>query len=742
MGLTVIRIAVPSTTWFIFPTSSSFSALGEELEFAREVIRTGVAPILPLAGVIAILAAVFWVLGAAVVWGVQRHRPYVAVLAPLVLYLQFATMDRVPSGYWPWIALPILGFALLAVALDRRRAGTGLLTSRASRQAVVRTVPTLAVGSLLVIFVLAVASTNALAGLIPRSGVLEWRAQSGLTGEYYGSVSYNPFVGVRQDLVSQTNVPVFVASVEYSEEDGEPEVPSVYWRLLTLDTFTGTQWYADDPEVSRPEEVDDYEASGQAFQGPTATVTQDVTILALQMDWLPAAYAPQEMTAANQAVDRGFRVKEDDGSLHFDALSYRGMNYTVVSEVPQPDIEVLSRTAEGGLSSLFAAAAEEGDFLPGEEAAGVTPDSHTLPDRERYLSLPDDPDLGAVADLASQQVRGLESDFERAVALEAFFRDSGAFTYSVEVDPGHSAGELAAWLLDPDSPNHRTGYCEQFATSMAVMARQLDIPSRVVLGFTPGTVLDDGRIVVRDRNAHAWVEIWMPSQGWVRFDPTPRSDRINPPALADLPFDVAGYLDLPEPEVPDLETAPLPDPELALDEEFDLGLPPLAAPGEAPVPTPEVPGWVLAAIAAGLLLFGFLPALKWARRRRRLRRLSHGDISAAWQEIVDRLSDLGAGPTFSATPAEFAVATDEAMAPLANVYGASLYGPDVDWIRRGDQVAIATRALTETEERLTTRYSLIQRVISRYRLGSLVPGWWRRLRRRAGGGAVTRVTRG
>ena len=63
---------------------------------------------------------------------------------------------------------------------------------------------------------------------------------------------------------------------------------------------------------------------------------------------------------------------------------------------------------------------------------------------------------------------------------------SDAFRYSVDIDPGHGASDLAAWLLDPESPNHRIGYCENFATAMAVMARTLGVPSRVVLGFTPG----------------------------------------------------------------------------------------------------------------------------------------------------------------------------------------------------------------------------------------------------------------
>jgi hypothetical protein len=723
MFLALVRITVPGTTWAIFPTLSSFGDLATELSFARDVIRTGVAPVIPLAGIVAILALVFWTATGLVVWGLLRSRPYVSVLTPLVLYLQFATMDRRPGGWWAWVFLAVLGFALLAVSFDRRREGTGLLTARSTRTAVVRTLPAVAAGILLAVFGTALWTTNAVAGLVPRSGLLEWRATSGLTGEYYGSVSYNPFVGIQQNLVSQTNVPVFVATV-----DGELSGDEVYWRLLTLDSFNGTRWFANDPQVSRPEDRAAYENPDQRFRGPSAAITQEITILALQMDWIPAVYAPTDMTAENRSVDRGFRVKEDDGSLRLDALTFRGMTYRVTSDVPLPDLQVLARDIDGSVSVVFSGAAEDEAWVP-EPIEGEIP-THDLPERSRYLELPEGIDP-AVQELAREQTRGLTTDFERAIALEAFFRTPGNFRYSTGIEPGHRAEELAAWLLDPASPNYRTGYCEQFSTSLAVMARMIGIPSRVVLGFTPGSVLDDGRVVVRDRNAHAWVELWMPAQGWVRFDPTPRGDGINPATTAELPFAIDEYLEIPEPEVPLFDPTDLP--EIPLPEEFeDFGdIPPIGSPGfgESGGGAPVIPGWVAWVAVAAVVVFGLLPGLKLIRRRRRLRRLSGGDISAAWAEIVDRLSDLGAGPAFADTPMEYAAATDSALVPLAHAYGRFLYGPP----RRPNSslVAAAEASLNETEDRLTTRFSTARRVAAWYSPGTLAPRWWRTLRRRA-----------
>ena len=712
--LAVIRIAVPSTTWFIFPTPASFEALGNELAFARDVISTGVAPVIPLSGVIAILALVFWTLGALLSWGLSRGRPYLAVLAPLVVYLEFAVMDRRPSGLWTTTFMVFIGAALLAVSFDRRREGTGLLTSGVTRLALVRSLPSVGVVMLAAALFVAVLSANAMAGLVPYSGVLDWRATSGLSGEYYGSVTYNPFVGIRQDLVSQTNVPVFVADVE-----GELDPDEVYWRMLSLDSFDGTQWHVGgEPEISRPEEIDRFEDEEYAFFGPTLEVTQEVTILALQMDWLPAVYSPTDLEAPNRAVDRGYRVKTDDASLRFDALTYRGMAYTVESRVPDPDLDVLSRDDDGQPSVVFAGAIEEGAFDP-EPVVDV--ETRELEDAERYLELPIELD-GRIRALARDTTAGLETDFEQALALEAFFRTPGNFAYSTDIVPGHGARDLAAWLLDPESDNYRTGYCEQFSASMAVMARAVGIPSRVVLGFTPGTLLEDGRVVVRDRNAHAWVELWMPSQGWVRFDPTPRGDGANPSTLADVPFDVAEYLEIPEPEAPLFENPS--DGGILFRDADQFEIPERVtggAGGDDTVTGPEIPDWALPAALALFAVFGLVPVMKWARRRRRLHRLEQGDISAAWREIVDRLSDLGDAPTPDATPMEIAERTDPAMRPLAEAYGAQVYGTGA-----ADRVATATRSLEDSEDRLLSRYPLGRRILARYHLGSLVPQWTRR----------------
>jgi len=716
--ITAVRVAVPATTWFIFPTLSSFAEMRFEFEFAGEVIRAGVAPVLPLAGVVAILAVLFWGLGALLSWGLLTGRPYLGVLTPMVVYLQFATMDRDPAAWWLTLFLVFLGAALLAVALDRRRDGTGLLTSPVTRLAVPRSLPAAAITVMAAALLASIVSTQVIASIVPRSGILDWRVRTGLTGEYYGGVAYNPYVRIHQGLVSQTNAPVFVASIQ-----GDTAPDRVYWRLLTLETFDGVQWYTDQPELNVPEDLDSYENADHSFRGPTDAISQEITILALEMGWLPAAYAPTSMTADNRIVERGFRVK-DDGSLRFDAISYRGMTYRVESDLPSPDLGVLSTGPDGRLSPVFRGAVEDDSFA---EPVDVTvPAEVVLEDIETYLQLPSGIASG-VRSLAAEQTELLTTDFEKGLALEAFFRAPGRFSYSTAIRPGHGAEDLSAWLLDPESPNYRTGYCEQFATSMAVMARQLGIPSRVVLGFTPGSLLEDGRVVVRDRNAHSWVELWMPTQGWVRFDPTPRSDSVNPPTIDGLPFSIDRYLDIPQPEAP---PASLPESASPLLPSTDLGPQDifLGVGGDVEESAgrwPTIPPWALW-LAAGLAaVFGLVPGIKWIRRRSRLRRLAAGDISSAWADIIDQLDDLGLHAEATATPMEVATEISEVMVPLADMYGDSVYGDPA----RHPVAAVETaaRSLEETREALAVKFSRTRRLIAQYRLKSMVPGWLKRL---------------
>ena len=137
---------------------------------------------------------------------------------------------------------------------------------------------------------------------------------------------------------------------------------------------------------------------------------------------------------------------------------------------------------------------------------------------QRYLQLPNDLPP-AIAERAQQIVdqNVATTPFAKAAALRDFFR-SGAFKYDTTVPPFDDGNAIVQFLQD------KRGFCVQFASAYAVMARALKIPARVAVGFTQGTLGVDGRYRVTSHDAHAWPEIWLAGLGWTHFfDPTPAS---------------------------------------------------------------------------------------------------------------------------------------------------------------------------------------------------------------------------
>ncbi|MBT8197602.1 MAG: DUF3488 and transglutaminase-like domain-containing protein [Acidimicrobiia bacterium] len=725
LAVAALRIAAPDETLLaIIPTASAFAEAGDQLSFALDIIRNGVEPVIPATGIVVILTALYWVIGTAFVYGLARRHPFVALLPPLVLALQFTTMNRVSTNPVRILIFLVLVLGtLFAVASAEKDHGVGVMRPATGWEPDRgRELSSVTSGILALTIVGAMVGTSLGAGMLPRDGVLTWRTSSGLTGNFYGSVSYNPFVGIRQQLVAKTNVPVFVV-----EAADEVAADQLRFRLLTLDTFNGGQWFADDPDVGDP--ADGWEEPDHAWSGPVAEVETEITIRALTSEWLPVTYSPVSLSGEREVVGNlGIR---DEGSIRFEGgRTFTGMTYTVTSRIPAIDVAQIATSSNGELSPVFAAAAEAGEpVTTGTPAETMRPEPHQP---ERFLDLPEDLDP-TVDTLARSITRNLGTSFEKGLALETFFRDpANGFRYSTDIQPGHGATDLADWLIDPESPNHRTGYCEQYAASMAVLARSAGVHSRVVIGFTPGDRLSDGRVVVRDSNAHAWVELWIPEAGWVPFDPTPRSDSANPTTLAalGLPFDVRPYLELPDPPEPEVDSSPAPPAQL---EDFETFPIPGAGGDEEITPSSSfrLPSWLpvaLGAFAALTAVVGAIPAVKWWRRRRRMRRLLAGDISAAWEEIVVRLTDLGEAPDPTLTPTEIAGDIDESMEPLAAVYSKATYGPVAT--ATAAEVAMAEESLEQTTARLSTRYSTVQRLAATYRPETILPGWWRRLRAR------------
>lgn len=701
LAVAVLRITAPATlTAGFLPTSETLETLQIEMAFAWEIIRFGAAPVLPVAGLVAVLAIVYWALGAAGMIGILSRRPVLVVVPALAFYLQLATLDRRSPGVGWLVAFAVVG-ALAVVALanpgnpaaGRLRSRSGLLIPRVSSTAAITVAVLASVGAL--------AAANAFAATMPESGALQWRTQTGIGSGLYGGTSFNLFVGMQQTLVSLSDEPLFYATVSESA----PANSELYWNLITLDSYDGDNWIPGSQTWAK-QGATRWEREDLAFQGPTTPVAARIQVASLRESVLPTLYSPYTLRSDEDLIREGFRVRED-GSVGIDLRTNPGWEYEIEANVPVPDISYLASTG-GTLSPIFAEAATAGVF-------GGTARSPVFLDRpanvDEYLELPEDTPT-EVRTLARTVTEEGTTTFEKALILEAWLSDRETFTYDLDVDTGHSSLDLAEWLLDPDSNNYRTGYCEQFATAMGVMARTLGIPSRVVLGFTPGDIQQqaDGTdvIVVRERNAHAWVELWLNGQGWVRFDPTPRADGATAPLIADVGFDLREYVPAPA-DIDRTGSAVAGGERPDLGPEIDiLGgdvTPDLRVDFDTPTPRWV---WVLTALAT---LGVAVPGYKRFRRSRRLAAIRTGNVDAAWDEIVDRLRDLGGDLPLSATPLEIAAVHHEDLVPLATLYTASAYGGKP----RGDGRSAFERA----DQRISRRYSRWERMRAGVTLRSL-----------------------
>ncbi|GMQ93084.1 MAG: DUF3488 and transglutaminase-like domain-containing protein [Acidimicrobiia bacterium] len=726
-------IVAPETLLVILPTGETWTVVFDELGRAFEIIQRSVEPVRPVPGLVLLISLLFWTLGFLLTAGLLKDRPFVAVLTPLIVAVQFSIIDRKPKSF-AHLAMFILvvAFSLIAIRADERDRGTGRL-QRVNASGPPTRRPTPAIGVLITGTVVAgLLAVSLLGDAVPSDGFVTWRSAAGYSDGYSGSTSYNPFVDIKAGLISQTDNPLFTANIEGVDPS------TVRFRTVTLDVYENGRWATDRVHLF-PLDDEPWIDPAQEYRGETVSVKVAITIQNLAQPWMPAPITPTATVAGTEGDGRSMRVRRLDGSLFLPGdVTYEGMVYTVEANIPTYTAETLSRlarTESGELSPLFRAAENAGEKIPRLEEANEMVE---LENFEYWTDIPDNLGSGVVVE-ARRQTKGLSTNFEKALALEYYFRSSGSFIYNTEVPSQWITGDVSDWLTDAENPYARNGYCEQFATAMALMGRALGIPSRVVLGFTPGDALNDTLVQVRDKNAHAWVEMWVPTYGWMSFDPTPRSGYAAPTAnesLADiLEFSPYDYVEAIPPSqlVDDSGGGIGPDAGRfeAREEQDSTFVPGGGGEGED-IAGPDLPRWatwILAMGAAAGVLVALVPITKWFRRRRRLARLKKGDITAAWQDITERLVDLGEPFDSAATPLEAAGSIDEAFVPLAEAYGQSLYG---EYESTTAVIDKATDAHTRAAQHMATRYSPIERILAAFRPTRIIEKWTDLVGRRNG----------
>ncbi len=439
----------------------------------------------------------------------------------------------------------------------------------------------------------------------------------------------------------QTTIPPLVDVADQLKRSEESELFTVratapdYWRTVALDQYSsagGGQWVLRAEGGSITTGLDD--------AVPAGALRQQYRIGALSERWMPAAMTPV-------AVDQpDVLVVESSNTLVTRRRSVTGLRYAVDSVTPVADPTDAQRRATAGPVS-----------------ADVRTD----------LELPADVPQ-SLRDLAASVTAGATTPYDRARLLRDWFRN-GQFTYDTDVDLSDAVDATQQFLRD------KRGFCVQFASTYALMARAVGLPTRVAVGFTPGD-LDPatGRYRVTNHDAHAWPEVWLAGLGWTdRFDPTPPS---SAPGGSALPGERLAPPVVPPTVAP--TTTPVTGPSATTVPVSPSG-PPVTDPDLTPVTVPDGrtparvgggvpwPVWAILALGALTALVGTVPAVKAGRRRRRRRRPDPVErIAGAWAEALDRLRDLGLSADATDTPVEIATAApatvgSEAAPSLARV---------------------------------------------------------------------------
>ena len=252
-----------------------------------------------------------------------------------------------------------------------------------------------------------------------------------------------------------------------------------YWRGLVFDTYSGGVWTASNHSYR---EMPPYVPPRMVPPAPPdnlGTFVQTFRVLRPLPGVINAAYPIESIYAPVAAL----RL-DAYGAFHTPDQLRPGQTYSVVSYLPNLTPEILR--ADENIRQPF-----EGDRAYLDEA--LSPPARHL--AESLLST---------------------NNFDTVMAVTTYLQHN--YRYTLDLPPVPAGRDPVDWFLF----DVKTGYCEQFATAEVLLLRHLGIPARLATGYATGDydpVLNQA--VVRERDAHAWVEVWFPGHGWVAVDPTP-----------------------------------------------------------------------------------------------------------------------------------------------------------------------------------------------------------------------------
>jgi protein-glutamine gamma-glutamyltransferase len=368
-----------------------------------------------------------------------------------------------------------------------------------------------------------------------------------------------------------------------------------YWRGLVFDTYRDGVWTASDHYYRETEPYVPPRLLPPAPEHNLGTFVQTFRVLRPMPGVIDAAYPIESLYAPVSAL------REDAyGTFHTPQELTPGQTYSVVSYIP--DLSAANLRTNGD-KPVFGYAS--GPYL----------DVTGLSTRAR----------GLAAGIATSG-----DEYDKVIALTTYLQRN--YRYTLDLPPVPAGQDPVDWFLF----GAKTGYCEQFATAEVMMLRSLNIAARLATGYSTGEydpVLNQA--VVRERDAHAWVEVWFPGYGWVPVDPTPG---VAPLAATQFPqhWAASGMARL----LPHLTVSA-----------------PMAAIGSIGAAA-AVPA------AIGLLVLGALAVVWWRRRRAHAQKPQPGEseLLRLYDRVQRRLGRRRAPPE---TPLEYLRGTpDGRLTPL------------------------------------------------------------------------------
>lgn len=273
----------------------------------------------------------------------------------------------------------------------------------------------------------------------------------------------------------------------------ETPVPT-YWRGEALSYYDGRRWITerhDGSHVDIGEKLQDMllDAGDQTDQ-----VTQRIILESPPSAGLPLfsggtiARISEVNGLDGTKLEPMISADPKSGTLRFQEEDLRVMGYTVDS------------TLQASKEKL-----QEASF-------GVDPESI----KSTYLQLPASLPR-RVRDMAHDITTQATGRYEKAVAVKNYLEQEYSYTLKTKIPPANKD------FTDHFLFDSKEGYCTHFATAMVVLLRSQGIPARYVMGFAPGEKVQGTENIFRvtQQEAHAWVEVYFPGEGWAAFDPTP-----------------------------------------------------------------------------------------------------------------------------------------------------------------------------------------------------------------------------